>query len=157
MVLRCDETLVGADTPHRLVVATVSVFQLICSGTGCLGEELVAHAYSAYGFAYLYSLADILYSFLCHVGIARTVGDEQPVIRYDSEVIVPGHTYHFHSSTCQAADNIMLDTAVNKHHCLVTLSVMLYFLTGDFGHEIFLIGVVEPDISSTIDDNLAEH
>ena len=50
-----------------------SVFEFVCSCSGSFGQELIAHTYTAYRLTDLYGFADMLHSFVDHVGVARTV------------------------------------------------------------------------------------
>ena len=108
MILAGDKTLLRTDHAHRLVVAPVSVLQFINRRAACLCQQLVAHADTADGAVALQCLADMLYSRLAGIRVARPVGEEQPVVVQPVEVIVPRNTDDCHAPPEQAADNVRL-------------------------------------------------
>ena len=90
VILAGDEATLGAHHAHRLVVAAVSVFQLVDFRPSGLAEELVAHADAEDGeLLVLHRPADVLHRGIARVGVSGAVGDEQPVILQAVEVIVP--------------------------------------------------------------------
>ncbi len=73
VVLRCDETSVGADFSYWLVMAAVSIFQFECLSAGGFSQQLVTHAYTTDRLTYLDSLAYVLDCFVGVIWVARTV------------------------------------------------------------------------------------
>ena len=157
MVLRSDEAAVCANPSHRLVMAAVTVLKFICTGSGCLGKKLIAHAYSAYRLARGHGLAYVHHRSLSHIRIARTVGYEQSVIRNGIEVIVPGHTHHPDTAARETPYYIMLDSTVHKHHGLFTFAMDLDILARHFAHKVLKIRVIEPAIIAPLHHYLSEH
>ena len=107
MILTGDETLVGPDLAHRLVVAAVTILQLIDFSAARLGEQLVAHTDTKdrlVGKAH--RLADVLYSLIARIRVTGSVRDEESVVLQRREIIVPGHPDDFHIPFEQAADNV---------------------------------------------------
>ena len=157
VVLRCDETFVGAEAAHRLVVAAVSVFELIVAAPAALDRswlpmqipQIVA---CVHGFTY------ILDGGLRHVGIARTVGYEESVVVDGVEVIVPWHEYDFDAAASKASDNIVFDAAVDEHNCLVAFAVGLDLSGAELWRRVFFVWVVQGiDVAASFDDDFAEH
>ena len=86
VVLGSDEALVCPDHPDRLVVAAMTVFQLVGLRPSGLAQQLVAHADPEDRLAFGHSLPDMLYRDVAEFRIARAVGYEQSVIVEGVEV-----------------------------------------------------------------------
>ena len=61
-------------------MAAVAVFQFVYLGAPSFGKQLVSHTDAEDGqFLVLHCLADMLHGSIAGIGVARAVGDEQPV------------------------------------------------------------------------------
>ena len=80
MVLRCDEASVRADHAYRLVMASVTVFQLICRSSCCPCHQLVSHADAENRLVLLHCDTQIVYCLLAEFRVSRAVGNEKSVI-----------------------------------------------------------------------------
>ena len=138
-------------------MAAVSVFELECGGSGGFGKELVAHAYTADGFADTDCLADVCHGGFCHVGVAGSVGNEQSVVGDGCEVVVPWYHDDTYSAPCETPDDVVLHAAVYEYDGLVAVAVYLDFLAADLCHEVLTVGVVERNVGCSVDDDFAEH
>ena len=142
VVLRGDEALLRAHHAHRLVVAAVAVLQLIDRGASSLGEQLVAHADTTDGLAAAaHLLADDLHGLGAHVGIARTIGQEETVKLQRVEIIIPRYTDDFHVATKEATQDVVLYTTVYEDHLLISLAFVVadYFLARNLSYEVYTL------------------
>ena len=122
-------------------MAAVAVFQFVYLGAPSFGKQLVSHTDAEDGqFLVLHCLADMLHGSIAGIGVARAVGDEQPVELHPSIIIVPGNANHFHVTFQQAADDVMLDAAIHKEHFLLTGSFVVTdnLLAANFIHIIHI-------------------
>ena len=126
MVLARDETAVGADEAYRLVVAAMAVFQFQDAGAGGDAEELVAQADAHDGFgppSFLPVTLALLHHFPqdgdrlgTFLRVAGAVAQEDAVEIQFGIVIVPGDPQHFDAAAQQAADDVVLASAVHEDH-----------------------------------------
>ena len=81
VVLAGDEAFLRPDFTYRLVVAAVSVFELVNRCSCRLCEKLVSHADTENRLVGLcHGLAQNLHGSITIVRVARTVGDEKAVV-----------------------------------------------------------------------------
>ena len=120
MVLACDKALVGTNFAYRLVMTTMSVFQLIYAGACSLTQELISHADTHAGLYYIAieELANVLYSSLTGIGVTGTIGKKQTVKFHVVEIIIPGNTDNLYPTVYQASENVGLDATVHQNHLL---------------------------------------
>ena len=123
-------------------MAPVSVFQLICSGTRSPRKQLVAHADSENRLVSLHCLAETIYGHLAELRIAGTVGNEESVIVEAEEIIVPWHPYKLDASVHEAAEDIVLDSAVHEDDFLLSGAVADDFLAAHYVNLVVEIRVV---------------
>src|SRR5690606_40447780 len=90
MVLGSDETAICAHPPYRLIVAAVTIFQLVGVGSRRFGEELVAHADTEHRLLLLHRLTDMIYGDPAIIGITGSVRDKKTIIIDMTEIVVPG-------------------------------------------------------------------
>ncbi len=96
-------------------MAAVTVLQFVYPRASSFGEQLVAHTDAEDGqFLVRHSAADILHGGIARIGVARPVGDEQPIELHSVIIIVPGNADDFHVAMQQAADDVILDAAIHK-------------------------------------------
>ena len=118
VVLRSDETAVGAHHAHRLVVRTVTILQFVDRCACSFREQLVAHA-DAHAGTHLRigeKSANVFNSLHAGVGIAGAVGQKQAVELQFIEVVVPRHANHFHTAVDQATNDVVFHTTVHQNH-----------------------------------------
>ena len=119
MILRGNETTFRPYHAHRLVMAAVSVFQLVYFSSSGFGKQLIAHADAEdRELLILHRLTDVLNGSITGVGIAGTIGDKQSVELQPVEIIVPGNADDFHPPSQQTADDVGLHTAIHKDNLL---------------------------------------
>ncbi len=94
VVLRCYEATLASGEPHGLVVAAVAVFEFVCACSGGFSQQLVSHADSADRFVAFEGFADVADGGFGEVRVARAVTDEESVVGYGAEVVVPWYAYH---------------------------------------------------------------
>ena len=98
-------------------MGAVTVLQLIDSGTGSFGQQLITHTDATDGSAAFRQLTlQHIHRFDTTVWIAGAIGQEQAVELHISIVVVPGHTDDLATTVDQTTDDILLDTAVDKNH-----------------------------------------
>ena len=115
VVLGGDVAFLSPYQAHRLVVAAVSIAELVYLRPGGFPQQLVAHAYSEYRLLRVFhGLAYMLYRLGTEVRVAGAVGEEEAVEVEAVEVVVPGHAGDFHSPAHKAAYYVMLDSAVHQ-------------------------------------------
>lgn len=73
-------------------MTSVSVLQFISISSSGFGEQLVTHANSENRFFFFHSFPNVFYRNSTSIGITRSVGDEQSVIFYCIEIVVPRNT-----------------------------------------------------------------
>ena len=120
VILRSDETSVCSDHANRLIMTSVTIFQFICGRTCSPGHQLVTHTDSENRLILSHGLADILDCLRAEFRVAGTIGNEQSVIIYIQEIIVPWNADELHATIHETSQYIMLDTAVHKNDFLVS-------------------------------------
>ena len=123
MILGCDEAMLRTDHAHWLIVAPVSVLQFVDGGAASLCQELVAHADAADRTVAGKRFADVLYGSVAGIGVARTVAEEETVVVQVVEVVVPRHADDHEVPLQKAADDVVLDAAVEEHNLFLQLTI----------------------------------
>ena len=147
VILGSDETMVAAYHLHWLVMTAMAVFQFVCLCSGSFGEQLVAHTDAEYRTSDVHRLPYVLHCDSAIVRVAGAVRYEQAVIvLYGGvciEIIVPGHPYHLYSSLEEAADDVMLHSAIHQHHLFAcSLTVADDVAARCRGHQVAFIGIL---------------
>ena len=93
------------------------------------------------------------------VGVAGTVGQEQAIVGHVGEVVVPRHTHHLDATAQQAADDVLLDAAIDKQHTLgCTLVVSDDALAGDLLDEVHTLVLSRRNVLRiVVEDDFAHH
>ena len=79
VVLRGDEAALRTHHPYRLVMAAVTVLQLIDLRPACLAQQLVSHADAEdRQFLIRHCLADVLHGGIADIGVARALLMKSP-------------------------------------------------------------------------------
>ena len=118
VVLRGDFHLSGLQILHRMVAATMTEFQLI--GFGAIGQR--NNLMSQTNTENRIFSPELTYQLDYRKGILRisgAVGEENAIglqCFYGFRCAVPGENRYITSQTIQAADNVVLDAAVNGDH-----------------------------------------
>ena len=73
VILGCDEAAVGPHHPDRLVVAAVTVFQLLCIRAAGTSQQLVAHAYSENWLVAFHGLPQVRDGYIAELWVSRAV------------------------------------------------------------------------------------
>ena len=169
MVLRCDEALFGRlavfHQAHRLVVTSVSVFELLDLGSCGKRENLVAHTDAIDRTAEFHIFLDILDSGIAEIRVARAVGDEQAIERiapslllwYGVEVIVPRHNSDRHVILEQFADDVLLHAHVDETHPLLACAEVLDLLGAHYCHLIDEVRILKLNVLASIEHYLSRH
>ena len=123
MILGCDEAMLRTDHAHWLIVAPVSVLQFVDGGTASLCQKLVAHADAADRTVAGKRFADVLYGSVAGIGVARTVAEEETVVVQVVEVVVPRDADDHEVPLQKAADDVVLDAAVEEHNLFLQLTI----------------------------------
>lgn len=123
VVLRGDMALASGQVKSRNVVGTVSIFELDCLGACSESEELVTHADAHDGdLGGLEQLAEVVDGRLAMGWVTRSVGDEDTVevVRNLVDGVVEGEAGDASSTRNKAAEDVLLDTAVDQSNVQVT-------------------------------------
>ena len=117
MILRGDIATVGTYLTNRLVMRTVTIFQFVDSSTGSLAQQLITHTDTTDGLTALshLTLQDI-YSLYTTVWVTRTISQEEPIKLHVRIVVIPGDPDYLYPAINQTADDILLNTTIDKHH-----------------------------------------
>ncbi len=160
MVLRGDKAAGCPDLLHGLVVAAVSVFEFVDSGSRRLAEQLVAHADAHAGThnRVRQEGAYIPHRRLAGVGVAGSVGKEKPVESERIEVVVPRHTDDLHAAADEATEDILLHAAVHQHDFLWRAFVVAdNLLARHFVHEIDTLVLRHGDVVRCVVEEYLPH
>ena len=104
----------------------MAVLELVYIGSGCLCEQLVAHADTTDRLAlHIHLLLDNLDCIFASVRVARAVGKEESVEVHVGIIIVPWYTYDLNATVDEATDDIGFHTTINKHNPLASTLVIL--------------------------------
>ena len=124
----------------------MTVFELVGVGACSPGQQLVAHAYSENRFVRLHGFPEVGDGHIAELRVAGTVGDEQTVIFKGVEIEVPRHSDHFNPSLHEAAEDVVLHSAIDHHDSLGALAVFDDFLAADFGNLVLEVRVIDRKI-----------
>jgi hypothetical protein len=156
MVLGSDKAFVRSGLEARLVLAAVPKFEFVSVCSGRQGQNLVTEAYAKDGRISLHGPSDMGDRRKAQLGVARAVGDHDPIKSLCEEVVIPGHPDHRDASSQQAPDNTGLAPAINDDNTLLSTRVKDGILHADQGHEVLSVGIVKRDILFTNED-LPQH
>ena len=116
MILARDEASGGTYKLHRLVMAAVTILQLVGFGSGCPCQELVAEtdAHEWPHMRIVKECAYVLHGLIALLRVTRTIRQEQAIEVKPVEVVVPRNPNDLYASIHQATDDVCLDATVNK-------------------------------------------
>ena len=73
VILGCNVAVVAAAEPDRLIVSSMSVFELVGGSSGSKAHQLISHTYSENGFVLVICLAYIFNRLSAKVRVSGTV------------------------------------------------------------------------------------
>ena len=102
---------------------------------------------------FLQSLLQSCNSFIHNSWITRTVGDEQTVVLFFSEIIVPRNNQQFNTSSDKASNLVILHTNINNNNSnwfavltqfdIFFRSIQNWLLNGNFVNQILNIWIIK--------------
>lgn len=150
-VVLCGDIATGAILHDAgLVLTAMSKFHFVRIAASGQREDLIAHADPKCGNMLFQRGADRLNGFLCHLGVARPIGDENAIkmksVFGSEQVIIPGYGDNLDTAPGQATYNVPFGSAVDQGNRLFPFACVLDGCGGDFGDLIFLVGIVKRNI-----------
>ena len=146
MILARDKTLCGTNAPHRLIMTAMAILQFICLSPGRPCQELIAEtdAHERPHIGMVQEYADVLHRLTALLRVARTIRQKQAIEIKLIEVVVPRNPDNLYTPPHQTADDVGLDSAIDKHNALArSLVIMNHLLATHLLHPIdaAIIGV----------------
>jgi hypothetical protein len=123
VVLRSDVAFSRGQVQSWNVVCAVAVLELDRTGPSCQCQKLVSHTDTHdWDLRRLYQLSEVVYTLLAMSWVARTIGNEDAVEVVGDLVdwIVVWEASDARTTAHEAAENVLLDTTVDKSHMEVT-------------------------------------
>ena len=158
VVLRRDDGTVRTDHQRRLVMAAVSVFQFEGGRSGGDRQQLVAQADAEDRLAERNRLFDVGDRGPALLRVSGAVRQHHPVVFELREIVVPRYADHRRVAVAQAADDVVLATAVDQYDPVPTVTVSLRLFRADLRDEIFAVRIDELlRLGRSFYEHLAEH
>src|SRR5258708_3099018 len=126
MILCGDIATLRPILDTRLILASMPIFQFIRIATRCKREQLMPKANAKDGNATLQSSLNSTNRFVCHFGIARTIGYHNTIKgeikAWGKEIKIPWDGNYAHVSCKQAAHNVAFSATVNQGNSRISTS-----------------------------------
>ena len=155
VILGSDEAKVRPYAAHRLVMAPVSIGKLEGLRSRRQGHQLASEADAEDRAVSLQRLPDMVDGFRADGRIAGTVGQEQPVVVHLREIVVPRHPHDLDVPGNQAAEDVVLDAAIDQDNPLGALAVPDDLLAADGLDQV--VFDLPGRLRAAIDDNPPRH
>ena len=157
VILGCNVAVVAAAEPDRLIVSSMSVFELVCGSTGSKAHQLIAHTYSENWFVPVIGLAYMFNCLSAKTRVSGTIGNHKSVPFEAVEIVVPRNLDHFHTSGCKAVQDTVFHSAIHQHHRLFAFPIYPRLAAAGKGNLVFIVRVVPLRFFCTFRDYFAEH
>ena len=157
VILGCNVAVVAAAEPDRLIVSSMSVFELVGGSSGSKAHQLIAHTYSENGFVPVICLAYIFNRLSAKARVSGTIGNHKSVPFEAVEIVVPRHLDHFHTSGCKAVQDTVFYSAIHQHHRLFAFPIDPRLAAAGKGNLVFIVRVVPLRFFCPFRDYFAEH
>ena len=127
-------------------MAPVPVLEFIGACSGRPGKKLVAHADTEHGPFRFHRFSQMRHGLVAEFRVSGPVGNKKTVILHAGKIIIPWYSHYLDPPFHEASEDIMLDSAIDEDHSLLSRPVFSYFRTAHLGNLVLKVRVIDGEI-----------